>query len=274
MLDCGGVQSLRIRFPGGEHPEQSLGPGVHGFGRSGNLAIAPVVSEAADLLICIDRGGIWLRLADGLRGVHVNGRPVQRVAMLRLGDTVYLDGVELVLLPEDDIQARQDVVEDDAPGSNDTRMLLRCVGGRHHGRCFGLTEARLVGRLADCGIRIDDPSVAEHHARLEAKAGHVVLHGLADANVSKVNGQAVRDAVLMVGDQVVFGSNDRFVVESPGRKPLGHAAASSAARDAGSAGVAVTPDDASSSVRRWPWLLLAALLIAASLSALLLFGAR
>lgn len=275
MLDCGGVHSLRIRFSGGEQPDLGLGPGRHGFGRSGDVALAPVASDAARLLLCIDRGGIWLQLADDVRGVHVNGRPVRRMAMLRLGDTIYLDGVELVLLSEREAGMRPPAVADATPAAGDDfRMLLRGVGGQHHGRCYSLAAARLVGRGLDCAIRIDEPGFADHHARLELVGDSVVLHGLAAGHTSLVNGEVVRDAVLQAGDQLNFGAGERFVIESPGRAPP-QPVVPNPADDATSA-----PDDEApahglpASARRLPWLLLAALLLAASLSALLLFGAR
>ena len=84
---------------------------------------------------------------------------------------------------------------------------------------------------------------------------------------------AVRDALLAAGDQVVFDAQHRFVLEVPWA-PSARAEESALPDDAGQ-----TPQQGdtqpavTASVRRWPWLLLAAVLMAAALSALLLFGA-
>ena len=48
--------------------------------------------------------------------------------------------------------------------------MLRGVGGPHHGRSFTLDQPRLVGRAAECDIRIDDAAFADRHARLEPHA--------------------------------------------------------------------------------------------------------
>ncbi|MCY1313426.1 hypothetical protein D9M70_639500 [compost metagenome] len=84
---------------------------------------------------------------------------------------------------------------------------------------------------------------------------------------------AVRDALLVAGDQIVFDAQHRFVLEVPWAPSatvdepalMGETGALPASSEA------ATPS--SSSVLRWPWLLLAALLMAGALSALLLFGA-
>jgi hypothetical protein len=82
----------------------------------------------------------------------------------------------------------------------------------------------------------------------------------------------VRDALLAAGDQVAFGSQHRFLVEVPWQETSAEAAGfadDSAQEGTGSDAVPVNKP----SMRRWPWLLLAALFLAAMLSALLLFGA-
>jgi hypothetical protein len=78
--------------------------------------------------------------------------------------------------------------------------------------------------------------------------------------------------LLAAGDQVAFDAQHRFVVEVPWQEAGGEAP--QLVDDDAREGVV---DDGRStgrqSVRRWPWLLLAALFLAATLSALLLFGA-
>ena len=145
--------------------------------------------------------------------------------------------------------------------------VSRGVGGQHHGRCFDLGRPRVVGRLDDCDIPIDAPAFPDRHARLEPHGNGVVLRALAPDETSVVNGEAVRDALLVPGDQVVFDAHHRFVVEAPGRPPR---------REPATGEIEPRPDTESAPVagaaRRMPWLLLAAVLIAAALSALLMFG--
>lgn len=276
MLDFRAVDSLRLRFQNQPHADLVLGAGVHGIGHVAGGMIGPVdaTADIGDALVqvCVDRRGVWMKLGPKARAVHVNGRPVRQMAMLRVGDAIYLEGTELLLLGMRSAAATLPTM---APAIDDAdpRVVLRGVGGRYHGRSFTLAQPRLVGRGADCDIRVDDPAFAEHHARIERHGDRILLRDLCKGEGTLVNGEPVHDAVLLPGDQLVFNAHQRFVVEAPGRpdtrdhvaQALGEIPvdASAASHSAG------TPENA----RRLPWLLLAALLLAAGLSALLLFGA-
>ena len=246
-----------------------LGPGVHGIGRIGDTVGLVEDADAPAIRLFVDRRGVWMTVADGARGVHVNGRPVQRMAMLRLGDAIYLDGVEMLLVSERGVPPLPGSLRD-MPGQfgGDARVIVRGVGGRHHGRSFTLEVPRLVGRSDDADIRIDDPAFAERHARIEMIGERIVLRDLGTGEGSLVNGEPVRDALLMPGDQIVFDTHHRFVIEAPSLLPPQAPGAAPVSVDDAPERVG-TSRGAASNV---PWLLLAAVLIAAVLSALLLLG--
>ncbi|MFT3896123.1 MAG: FHA domain-containing protein [Thermomonas sp.] len=258
------MDALKLRF-NHNGTELPLGPGMHGIGRGGDDAIGLVSDQQSPLLrFCVDRRGVWLTVADGVRGIHVNGRPVRRMAMLRPGDAIHAEGSELTLM-RDQPPANSPLPNvADTPG--DLRLVLRGVGGHYHGRSITLERPRLVGRAPEADIRIDNQAFPERHARLEHHDGHVLLRDLDSGEASAVNGKAVRDALLLPGDQVVFDAQHRFVVEAPARMLQPEKA--------------VEIDLASTRMgerrkpraRRLPWLLIAALLIAGALSLLLLFG--
>jgi pSer/pThr/pTyr-binding forkhead associated (FHA) protein len=70
-----------------------------------------------------------------------------------------------------------------------------------------LPDERLtVGRLADNGLHLDDPSVSSHHAELHFEDGVWHLHDLDSTNGTFVNGEKVTDAVLRHADEVRFGA--------------------------------------------------------------------
>jgi pSer/pThr/pTyr-binding forkhead associated (FHA) protein len=259
------VNEFLLRFPGPPTAEHALGTGEHGIGRVGDGGpLGLVDARQAAVRICLDRKGAWLHVDEGAGGVHVNGRPVRRLAMLRGGDTIFVDGVELALVtPPRRVAAGSTT----AASENDPRVVLRGVGGRYHGRSFTLERARLVGRAGEADIRLDDSDIAERHARLELRGELVQLRDLAGEG-SLVNGERVRDALLHPGDQVVFDAQHRFVVEAPGHKAGSHLPV--AVED--DAVERAIPPTLARSARRLPWLLLAALLLAGALSALLLFG--
>lgn len=264
------MDNLRLRFSNQPQADLELGPGIHGIGRGTGGALVPVRDAGQALAqLCVDRRGVWLKVDPRARGVHVNGRPVRHMAMLRIGDSIYVDGGELVLLglrsANDAARGVPLVAGDEA----DPRVLLRGVGGRYHGRSFTLDRPRTVGRGEDCDIRIDDPAFAERHARLEVQGRQVVLRSLAAGDTTIVNGEPVRDAVLRAGDQIVFDAHQRFVLEAPGNPANTRDALQGLDDDP------LPPEGMQAprhNARRLPWLLLAALLLAAGLSGILLFG--
>lgn len=271
MLNCRGVDALRLRFPQYEIPDLLLSQGVHcvGLDQDGQPGFA---NEAASGVIrfCVDRRGMWLQAGEDGMGLHVNARPVRRMAMLRGGDSIYLEGLEMLLIGAEPLPAP----DEGSPGRpNDRRTVLRGAGGFHHGQCFSLHERVTVGRSPECTIHIDDAALAMRHAVLEPHADGAVLRDLGTGNGSVVNGHRVRDALLRAGDQVLFSSHQRFVVEAPSR--VVREPPSSPEEDANSdEGADGNRKTLPASVRRVPWLLLAALLLAGALSLLLLYGTR
>lgn len=263
------MDHYRLRIAAPPSTDVPLAPGMHGIVREDD-GLALVDEAEAPVRFCVDRRGVWLAVSDGVRGIHVNGREVQRMAMLRVGDAIYVDGIEMRLVSARPVQPPPDAAAaaNAAGRDDDPRVVLRGVGGRFHGRSFTLQQPRLVGRHGDADIRIDEPAFAERHARLELWDGCVLLRDLGSAEGSVVNGEPVRDALLQPGDQVVFDAHHRFVVEAPVR-----VAFPAATVDADEAAWDPAPAPAGAPRLRVPWLLLAALLIAGLLSLLLLFGA-
>lgn len=261
--------ALQLHFSNRQQADHPLAAGVLRLVRQANGTLG--LGDAPGALLaqfCLDRRGLWLQVASGARGIHVNGRPVRRMALLRAGDAVYADGVELLVRAA----AQPAANVDDAAGAatHEACAVLRGVGGAHHGRCFTLGQPRLVGSAREADIRIDEPAFASRHAVLERDGARVLLRDQGSAEGSVVNGMPVRDAVLVAGDQVVFDGQHRFVVEAPRRRSL--ALAETAAAD--TADLADEPVAARGHARtvRLPWLLLAALGLAGLLAALLLFG--
>ncbi len=261
------MDELRVRFCDGDQPDLVLEAGTHALGRL-PTGLGPVAADGAWLLrLCNDRRGIWMTVSEGMRGIHVNGRPVQQVAMLRPGDSIHVDGAELLLLgaaaPPAPTRGTPQKETACSP-----RLALRGIGGPHHGRSLGLDTARRIGSANDADIRIQGERIAPAHAVVEACDGHAVLRDAAGDVL--VNGHPVREALLRDGDQVAFGAQHRFVVEAP-PPPI----ALERARSAFAADADQPPDPGKPHwSRRVPWLLIAALALAAALFALFVFGAR
>lgn len=291
---------MQLTFPNGEHPPVAFDHGEIGIGsRPGQGISLPGLALAAHHCSLVsDRRGVWLRVPAGTPGVHLNARPVRRAALLHVGDLVCLEQVQIELREND--PARIDTRIPAAPppplGENQrvsaSRVVLRGLSGAHYGRSFTLTEPRLVGRGPACDIRIDDAALADRHAQFELHGDRVVLRALGGGEFMAVNGIAVTDAVLSPGDQVVIDQH-RFLLEAPGlpvrgqdgarhgpsiahtqtMKSMRPPRAGDPAPDDGDAGEAAEPGKAAPSDpgALW-WLIAAAAVLAAAMTALLVYA--
>ena len=135
------MDDITLRLSGPDAAEFPLGPGVHAVGLNrpgGTLGIVDD-SDSALVRFCVDRRGVWMTVGDSAHSVHVNGRPVRRMAMLRRGDAVYVDGFDLLLasgdpgaaIPAGFDDASVDAFDPSRSGmrDGDPRVVLRGVGG-------------------------------------------------------------------------------------------------------------------------------------------------
>jgi len=73
----------------------------------------------------------------------------------------------------------------------------------------------LIGRDEDADIRVDEPLVSRAHARFERRAGAYFVLDLGSTNLTKVNGEPVRERELRDGDELQFArARCRFVYAS------------------------------------------------------------
>lgn len=271
MLDFVRVNTLRLRFSNSERADLVLGPGVHAVGQDdeGQPCLVEQPHDAR-MQVSIDRRGVWLQLREQSHSLHVNGRPVRRMAMLRAGDALHMDGVDLVLVGSRPGPAPQAGAE----GPFKSRAVLRAHGGPHHGRCFDLDVPCTVGSQTGVELCIAEPGIPERHSRLEPHADGIVLRSLGSGEGVEVNGHRIEEGLLMAGDQLVFGSSHRFVLEAPQVVTLPEPPVASVARKVTHVAAGPARSPMMASLRRMPWLLLAALLLAGALALLLLYGAR
>ena len=74
-------------------------------------------------------------------------------------------------------------------------------GGRHE-----LGASTLLGRLRECDVTLDDPSVSRRHARIRREGEDYVVEDLRSTNGVRVNGEERDYARLSDGDELELGS--------------------------------------------------------------------
>ncbi len=288
---------MQLTFPNGEHASVAFDHGEISIGsRAGQGVSLPGKSLAPHhASLVADRRGLWLRIPAGTPGVHLNARPIRRIALLRIGDQLCLEQVQMVLA-ENDPELIDRVIPPSPPAPlteaqrvSASRVAIRGISGSLCGRSFTLTEPKLVGRSSACDIRIDDPALAERQCQFELHGDRVVLRSFGASDFTTVNGVAVGDAVLAPGDQVVIDQH-RFIVEAPGLPARGQdrlragaqqqhtqtikAVRVSAAGNSGSGPAQDSPETPQPPVdpgALW-WLIAAAAVLAAAMTALLVYS--
>ncbi len=255
---------LRLHFPNRPAADVPLSDGLCPVVRHASGQILAGVSAVGMLLLarfCLDGRGLWLQVSHEGVQVHVNGRPVRRMAIVRSGDQINIDGQDIHILGR----------HPHASSQAGTPALLRGYGGHLHGRAFALDRNWVMGSSAQADIVLEDKSLPALFVRIQPQEGTIDLQVLPGGEPLLVNGQACLQAALLPGDQVVLPQGVRLVVEAAqALRPLvqaaepPHTAATTTAASTPAVGSGFTSS----------WLLLAALTLAAGLTALLLFGPR
>jgi pSer/pThr/pTyr-binding forkhead associated (FHA) protein len=96
---------------------------------------------------------------------------------------------------------------------------LKGASGPVVNRSFDLGERTVIGRGADCDLRLDYEGVAERHAEISAGDGGGLTLCRLDAEAQLLlNGEPVTQAALGSGDEIRIASC-RFVLQAPGLRP-------------------------------------------------------
>lgn len=289
---------MQLSFPNGEHRDVNFETGEVTIGSRPDMLVSLPNSGLAahHASVIADRRGLWLKVLPDSQPIHLNGRPVKQLAMLRTGDLLCFDQIRILLRDSDAKAIVRNIPENVPQGLNETqqvsaaRVLLRGLSGQHFGRIYGLVSPQLIGSGAKADIVIEDASVAEKHAQIELHGDRVVLRSLNPQAVTHVNGIAVTDALLSPGDQIAI-EQSRFMLEAPGLPPRGRDVAvpsgtvahtqtiqavkakmsNEASSVNGAAEVENIQQSAEDSSALW-WLIAAAAILAASLTALLVYA--
>jgi hypothetical protein len=214
---------MRLTFPNGEHAAVNLEHGQVGVGSAagGGTTVAIAGLSPLHAVFATGRRGSWLTVPQDAT-VIVNARPVKRIAFLRAGDLVCLAGVQVRVESDQpppaptspEVPSRRRA-PDDGVSFGAARASLRGLSGSWFGRSLPLASPRVLGRGAGSDVRLDGAGLQDRHAQIDIEDGVVVIRTLSPTAVVRVNGHAVRAAVLAQGDQLELG-DQRFVLEAPG----------------------------------------------------------
>ena len=91
------------------------------------------------------------------------------------------------------------------PRQDRTTGAALIVGG-DHGRRLAIGESVILGRLPECDVTLDDPSVSRRHARIQRTGNNWAITDLGSTNGLKVNGTRVDESDLVDGDRLQLGS--------------------------------------------------------------------
>lgn len=223
---------MKLVFPGGEHPQVLLGPGINRIGSDpgANIVLNRPGVRPQHCQLHVTTGGVMLDVPHGTT-VSVNGRQVDGLIALRPGDSVAFDQVEARLASIDSAavvrhvagaSARMLEPANDDPGATAVRpvvprYMLRGVSGEAFGRTYPVLGVTTVGRAPECDLRLDESGMSRMHARLLPIDGGMLLEDLGSANGCFLNGKRVLRGEAKHGDEIGF-DNLRFRLMAPGQE--------------------------------------------------------
>lgn len=108
-----------------------------------------------------------------------------------------------------------------APSADASSCSLVGTGGTFRGTEVALSSGlNTVGRGSECDIVLDAPDISRRHARITWESGLSRVEDLNSTNGTFLNGEPVRIADMVDGDEIRFGSHGfhvRVVSERNGR---------------------------------------------------------
>ena len=223
---------MKLVFPGGEHPQVLLGPGVN---RVGSDPDANIVLNRPGVMpqhcqLHVTANGVMLDVPHGTT-VSVNGRQVDGLIALRPGDSVAFDQVQACLASMDSaasvrrvagVSGRLPDSANDDPGATAVRpvvprYVLRGVSGEAFGRTYPLLGVTTLGRAPECTLRLDEPGMSRLQARLLPTDDGLLLEDLGSTNGCFINGKRVLRGEVKIGDEIGFDTL-RFRLIAPGQE--------------------------------------------------------
>ena len=85
---------------------------------------------------------------------------------------------------------------------------LNGLKGDVAGKIYRLTDGLVIGRSSSCSIRLSEPTISRHHARLRKASNHWFIQDMESATGIYVNGAKVEATALKSGDLIRIGKSE------------------------------------------------------------------
>ena len=142
-------------------------------------------------------------------GVLVNGEKVERRAVIENGDIITIGSIDLkfecdeALSQKSKRQIRQQLAQS-APAQNVAYGVMVDIKTKRP--VYIKKQDILIGRGADCDIKINSEAVSSHHARIHMTSKGWALSDLDSHNGTKINGKFIdRPQLIFEEDMLTFG---------------------------------------------------------------------
>ena len=150
-------------------------------------------------------------------GTSLNGTKLTGPAMLRAGDLISIQGVELEV-----VEAESTASEGKTLVLSGTALLeigpggwaIVADSGPEKGQVIAIKGKTSIGRALDCDISILEPGLSRQHAELDIVDNELIIRDLDSSNGTYLNGNKISQSVCRGGDMLQF-ERVKFMVQAP-----------------------------------------------------------
>lgn len=210
---------LKIQFKDGRSdPIVLSAPGkTIGKGSANDIVLDEEGVNAFHADLKVDGEMVTLTDVGTQTGTSLNGTKLTGPAMLRAGDLISIQGIELEV-----VEVESAVPEGKTLVLSGTALFEMGLGGwaivadtgPEKGQVIAIKEKTSVGRALDCDISILEPGLSRQHAELDIVDDELIIRDLGSSNGTYLNGKKVSHSVCREGDVLQF-ERIKFIVKGP-----------------------------------------------------------
>ncbi|MGH8908747.1 MAG: FhaA domain-containing protein [Egibacteraceae bacterium] len=121
---------------------------------------------------------------------------------------IELEAAPHVLVGTYELRGKAEAARASSSGAHESAPstgALRVLTGPEVGAQYTLSDTTIIGRLPECDVTLDDPSVSRRHARIVRESNQWTVEDLGSTNGVRVNGEQISQRGLREGDRLEFG---------------------------------------------------------------------